>query len=55
MKFEDLLRGTVETCAPEDTYTQDHYEGEEVDVDALIESGRREYHEAWWDYVGEFN
>lgn len=55
MKFEDPRRGTIETCAPEDTYTPDHYEEEEVDVDALIESGRREYHEAWWDYVGEFD
>ena len=55
MKFEDLQCGTIETCAPEDTYIPDHYEEAGVDVDALIESGRREYHEAWWDYVGEFN
>lgn len=58
MKYEDLRLGTVERFVLDDDNTPDspyHDELSDSEVDAMIESSRREYHEAWWEYVSEFN
>lgn len=58
MKFEDLRLGTVERLVPDDDTMPDHPYEDELDddaVDALIESGRSEYRDAWHEYVREFN
>lgn len=54
MDHKELLCGAADPCAlEEDTYEAEQYE--EVNIDAMIEEGRREYREAWWEYVSEFN
>lgn len=58
MTFEDLYLGADDGLEPSDDTMPDHPYEEELDesaVEALIESGRSEYRDAWHEYVSEFN
>lgn len=58
MKSDDLYPNTIERLVPHgyiepaSTYEPELSDSE---IEDMIESGRREYYEEWWEYISEFN